>query len=63
MTEEQVEANRNNIEKLSYYDRCLFHLYFEKGLSLRKISKGTGISLYYINKDVKRIKQAIKQNS
>ena len=47
--------------ELEDYDKILFDLYFMKGFSLRKISKGSNIGLSSIHGSVLKIKQVLRK--
>lgn len=56
----RIDSFIKDVEELSYYDNCLFYLYFDKGLSLREINKGTGIGLSSVHNSIKDVVKKLK---
>ena len=48
------------LESMNQYDKDLFKLYYEAGLSIRKLSKETGISFKSIQYTIEKVKKHIK---
>ena len=48
------------LETIDEYDKDLFKLYFESGISIRKLSKETGISFKSIQYTIEKVKKHIK---
>jgi len=49
------------LETIDEYDKDLFKLYFESGISIRKLSKETGISFKSIQYTIEKVKKHIKK--
>lgn len=49
------------VDTMYWYDRKMFKIYFEKGLSMRKIAEETGISLKSVFDTITKIKNYVKE--
>jgi predicted DNA-binding protein YlxM (UPF0122 family)/predicted GIY-YIG superfamily endonuclease len=56
----RLDALIRDTEELSDYNRGMLHLYYFKGMSLREISKATGIGINSVHNSIKYIGQTLK---
>ncbi len=59
--EEMHQKIDNCLENFDDYDRQIFNLYYETGLSFRKLSDETGIEARSLEHSVKKVRENIKQ--
>ncbi len=61
-TNELAEKIKQEINKLSWYDKRLFEIYLDEGHTISSLSRATGIPRTSISLSINRIRKHIKKN-